>query len=159
VSHNPYAPPKTEVGGGVLPPPPTERRRPVMVWVIGIYYLFSCAFSMLSLYLVWSGKFTLNPAQAAYLGKLSLLDHAVTIGLEMCAIAGAIALLALRKVAPVLLTINLGVSTATTVWHIATKGWAGAIGGAGLVGTAVGIGILVAVCVYTWGLRRNGTLR
>ena len=77
----------------------------------------------------------------------------------MCALAGATTLLLLRKAAPILFTLNAGLSIATTLWHAATKGWEATMSGPGLIGVALGWAILIAVCVYCWYLRWKGTLR
>jgi len=155
---NPYAPPKADVGSGT-PEEPVPGRRPALVWVIGLYYIIASVFGAISMYLLWSGNLPLSGAQAEYYHKLNVFDHAISVVSAVCSFGGAVSLLLLKRVAPVFFTANAGLGLGLIAWHIATKGYAAAIGGAGLVGAAIGAGIVIAMCVYSWELRKNGTLK
>ena len=137
---------------------PSGRRRPGWIWVISIFYMLSGGWTLLSFYLIFSGSIPLMTAQRAYFEALSSVDMLLTFLIGLVNLSGAIALFLLRRVAFHLFVGALVASTILTVWHAATKGWIQALGGAGFLGVIIGYGMIVAVCVYSWKLMKQGTL-
>jgi len=135
------------------------RRRPKAVWVISIFYFISAIWTTLSFYLVYAGAVHVNDAQAAYFSHLSAVDYVIALATTLLSLAGAVALFLLRRPAPFLFIAAMAVGFIITVWHVATKGWLNAIGGAGLIGTVIGWTIGLWICTYSWQLLKEGMLR
>lgn len=134
-------------------------KRPGWVWAISIFFVVSAAWTLLSFYLIYSGAVPLNAAQEAYFDSLTGLDYFSMVVLAIVNISAAVSLFLLRKVAFYLFTYGLIANVFMTLWHMVSKDWAGAIGGAGLVGAAFGLGSVAIVCVYSWRLIQRHVLR
>jgi hypothetical protein len=135
-----------------------SRKRPKAVWVISIFFLVSAVWTPLSFYLIYSGAVPVNDAQAAYLSHLSTIDYVIALATAAVNLAGAITLFLLRRPAPFLFIAAMAMGFIVTGWHVATKGWINAIGGAGLLGAVIGWAIGLWVCTYSWRLLKEGTL-
>ncbi len=136
----------------------SKKKRPVLVWVISIFYLFSFAWTTLSFFLIFSGVIPLPPEQEAYFNNLTTFDYGYTFLLMGINLAGAISLFLLRKIALYLFVGGLAISILSTIWHILTKGWLQAVGSAGLTGSLIGYVISIAICIYIWKLTNKGVL-
>ncbi len=134
------------------------RKRPKLVWVAFLYYLFSAGYTLLSFLLIYSGAITVTPDQAAYFRSLSVIDHGFAVLIGSLNLLGAVTLFMLRWVAFYLFTAALALSLALTVIHSLTKGFMAALGEGGAVGLLLGYGITVVICVYAWKLRTRGVL-
>ena len=97
------------------------RKRPILVWVIFLYYVLSFPFIALSFYLVFSGAVPLTPGEQSYLGNLTPVDFWLTILLGVANFAGAIALFLLRRLAFYLFSGTLVLNVLMTIWHVAEK--------------------------------------
>ena len=53
-------------------------KRPKLVWVVFLFYLFSVAYTALSFFLIFSGAISVTAEQAAYFRNLSVFDWATT---------------------------------------------------------------------------------
>jgi hypothetical protein len=129
------------------------------IWAISIFFGVSAGWTLLSFALIRSGAVPLNAAQIAYFSSLGPVDYVFSIGIGLANLLGAISLLLLRKIAFYLFASGLAGNLLMTLWHVATKGWVAALGGAGLVGAIIGLGLLVIVCVYSRHLLQRGVLR
>lgn len=138
--------------------PTQKKKRPKWVWAIAIFFFISAGWTLLSFYLVGSGFIALKAEQQAYFDSLSTFDYAITILAGLANFLGAISMFLLRKIAFYLFTGALIANSMLLVWHVLSKGWVAAIGGAGLIGATIGWGLLVAVCVYSWNLTKKGVL-
>lgn len=136
-----------------------SRKRPVWVLIISIFYLLSASWTLFSFYLILTGSITLQPAQKEYFENLTVLDYSFTILTGLANLIGAVTLFLLRRHAFYFFTGTLILNVLMTVWHAVSKGWIQAIGGPGLVGALIGMGILVAICIYSWRLTKAGVLR
>jgi len=134
-------------------------KRPGWVWAISIFFFLSAGWTLLSFCLIHAGVIPLNAAQVAYLDSLTVLDYVSSVGIGLANFAGAITLFFLRRVSFYLFAIALGANLALTFWHVATKGWVAAMGGAALFGAVLGLGTLFAVCAYSRRLLQQGVLR
>ena len=134
------------------------KKRPGWVWVISIFIFFSAAWTLLSFYLIYSGAIPLQPEQKAYFARLTSVDYSLTILLGITNLIGAVALFFLRRIAFYLFVGVLVLNSVMTLWHVLFKDWATAMGGAGLFGMLIGYGLIVAVCLYAWKLKKSGVL-
>ena len=136
----------------------TRKKRPVLVWVITIFFFVSAIWTLLGFYLLVSGTASLTPAQKSYLESLTAIDYTFTLLLGLTNLIGAIALFLLRKAALYFFVGALALNGFMSVWHAISKGWLEALGGAGALGALFGLGIAVAVCLYVWKLAKSGVL-
>ena len=138
--------------------PTLGRRRPGWIWVISIFFMLSCGWTLLSFYLIFSGSIPITAAQRAYFEALSPFDVLLTLLIGLANFSGAIALFLLRRVAFHLFVVAFAASILLALWHAATKGWVQALGGTGLMGAIISYGIVALVCFYSWKLMKQGTL-
>jgi hypothetical protein len=124
-----------------------------------IFFGVSAAWTLLSFAWIRTGAIPLNAAQIAYFESLSALDYVFSVGLGLVNLIGAITLFLLRRAAFYLFASALAANILMTLWHVAAKGAVDALGGAGLVGTVIGLGLAFAVCVYSRRLLQLGVLR
>jgi hypothetical protein len=115
-----------------------NKKRPGWVWAISIFFFFSAAYSLLSIYLVSSGKIPLQPAQKAYFDSLTFIDYGLTILLGLTNLTGAVLLFLLRKQAFYLFAVAFAANVLMTVWHIVSKGFIAAVSSVGLIGMLIG---------------------
>jgi len=139
----------------------TAIKRPGWVWVISIWYVVSTVLSLATSTLLRTGAIPLAPVQRAYLESLSAVDWAFSIAIALVYLIGAVAIFLLRRAAFYLFTFALIATILQTLWHVATKSYVAAMGGAGVVGIGMvtGLGLVFAVCLYCRRLIRRGVLR
>jgi heme/copper-type cytochrome/quinol oxidase subunit 4 len=133
-------------------------KRPKVVWVVFLFYLFSVGYTALSFYLVLSGLISVAPEQATYIRNLSAFDWAITGLTATLNLAGAISIFLLRKIAFPLFAISLALSILLTLVHAFTTNLTAALGGSGAIGIAIGYAISIVVCTYAWKLKARGVL-
>jgi len=117
-----------------------------MPWVL-------LSYSMLS-----SGVFSLNLEQQSYFDSLSTFDYTLSILTGVVGLLGAITLFLLRKIAFYLFSASLAINILLTASHILTKGWMAAMPKGGAFGAFVGMGLLLAICLYSQNLIKKGIL-
>ena len=139
-------------------PSPPRRRRPALIWVVFLWYVFSAGYTLLSFALIFAGRVELSAEASRYLSSLSTLDYTVTILALLLNVGGAVALLMLRKVAPYLFSAALLLNIVSVTLHALTKGLVAALGAGGPIGLILGYGISVLVCLYVWRLHARNTL-
>lgn len=137
---------------------PSRRRRPGLVWVVFLWYVFSAGYTLLSFALIFAGRVPLTAEASRYLSSLSPLDYTVTVLALLLNLSGAAALLVLRRVAPYLFIAALTLNVALVGLHALTKGLVSALGAGGPVGLVLGYGVSVLVCIYAWRLHTRGAL-
>ena len=139
---------------------PAAKKRPGWVWVISIFYALSFVSTVLSVYLIFSGAIPTTPAIKGYLGSLTAFDYGFAIVQVLISLSATVALFLLRRLATYLFWSSLSVEVVWHVWHIALRSGIAAI--KSMTGASaedfIGIGILLAVCVYSEKLKRQGTL-
>ena len=139
--------------------PASGRRRNGWIWLITIFYTMSVGWTLLSFSLILSGSIPIKTAaQRAYFEALSSADILLTVLIGVANFSGALALFLLRRGAFRLFVVAFATTTLLSLWHIATKGWIQALGGADFVGAISGYGLAAVVCVYSWKLIKKGTL-
>ncbi|MBT5705818.1 hypothetical protein OAH36_05310 [Verrucomicrobia bacterium] len=133
-------------------------KRPVLVWVISIFYLISAGFTILSLVLIYSGLIPVNEVQKAYFDGLTPIDHISTVLIGSLNLLGAVFLFILRKHAFHFFLAGFVAGLMTTTYHIIAKNWIETIGTAGFIGAAIGWGISISIILYSKRLRNRGIL-
>src|SRR5712691_9905799 len=131
-------------------------KRPKLVWIVFLFYLFSVVYTGLSFFLVFSGSISVTPEQAAYFRNLSVFDWTMTGVTAALNLAGAIAIFLLRKSAFLFFASSLGLSILQTLVHAYTTNFIAALGGPGALGVLIGFAISIAVCLYAWRLKARG---
>lgn len=126
--------------------------------MICLFYLFSVGWTLLSFALILSGAIPVNAAQQEYFASLSVLDYLSSIGIGLVAIAAAVLLFRLRKLAVPAFGVALALNLGLTLIHVVTKNWAEALGGSGSLGAVMGWVILGSVLLYARRLERRGVL-
>ena len=134
------------------------RKRPKWVWVISVFFFLSASWTLYSIYLVETGAVQLQPDQVAYFDNLTGIDYTVSIIIGLANLLGAVALFMLRAVSFYFFMAALLLNVILHIWHILNKGWADAVGGPGMIGALIGLIILVAVCSYTYSLKKHRIL-
>jgi hypothetical protein len=139
-------------------PPPLPQHRPVLVWVIAIFYGFSVLSTIVTYSFVFSKAVPKTPAQTEFFASLTAMDHAVTAVVVLINLAGAVLLFRLKKAAPVLFALAFALGVTAVVYQILTKNWFAAVGIPGVVSAVVGWCINVAIILYTFRLRQKRVL-
>ena len=127
----------------------SKAKRPVLVWVISIYYLISAGFTILSIVLIYSGLIPVDGVQKEYFDGLTLFDHISTVLIGSLNLLGAVFLFILRKHAFHLFLAGFVAGLIATAYHILAKNWIETIGTAGFIGAAIGWGISISIIFYT----------
>jgi len=133
-------------------------RRPKLVWIVFLFYIFSVIYTAVSFFLVFSGSISVTPEQAAYFRSLSVFDWSMTGLTAALNLAGAISIFLLRKSAFPLFASSLGLSILQTLVHAYTTNFIAALGGPGALGVLIAFAISIAVCIYAWRLKTRGIL-
>lgn len=134
-------------------------KRPILVWVISAFYVFSTAYTLLSFYLIWSGAITVSQPQRAYFAGLTVLDYLATIITGLLNLSGAIALFLLRRLALYLFLGGFSAGLVLSVAQALTLDWVAALPSGGLIGAILGWLIAIGIILYAWRLARAGVLK
>jgi hypothetical protein len=132
-------------------------KRPVLVWIICIFYLIATFFTALSLFLVISGRVPASPEQASFFSNLKPIDYLLSVTIMFLNICGVIALFGLRKEALYLFLASLGVNIASYASLFTTTNAETLSANIGSI--LFGWLLAGAVCFYTWRLKTSGVLR
>ncbi|MEJ0000774.1 MAG: DUF4339 domain-containing protein [Verrucomicrobiota bacterium] len=148
--------------------PAGRRRRPVMVWVISIFYFIATPMGILSLVLLpmlASSNLPMSEAQRRYFQSEGIFDYLLAAVPVLLNLAAAILLLMLRRQAFYCFGAAFLLVILSFVYQIAFRGWLQTIGSqpGGLIGGGIGalfsIGINVAIVWYVWRLKETNVLR
>ena len=140
------------------PVSPSGRKRPKLVWVVLLFYLFAAGYTAISFFLIYSGLIAVSPGEAAYFASLSIFDHTMTLGTAIFNLGGAISLFRLRRISFNLFATAFGLTILGTIVHAITKNLFAVLSGPMAFGMALGYCISITVCVYVWKLRARGIL-
>lgn len=122
--------------------------RPVWVWIIFVFYIFSAGSTLASYFFLYSGAISIPEEQRQYLASLTVFDHAFTFLMGAVNIVTAVLFFRLRKISAYLFPATFAVGLLMTIWHVATKGWLTAMSGSGFIGALFGWAIAIGVCAY-----------
>lgn len=135
-----------------------RRKRPILVWVIFLFYLVSCVQVIVELFFVTAGGVEMAPAQQAYLAKFSVMDRVIGYVNAGVTLIGVTLLFSMRRIAVNVLALAFALNLFSTavVWFKTDP--ASVTAPAGLVTQAVGILLFGAVVYYAWRLDKRGRL-
>jgi len=137
-----------------------RRKRPGLVWIISIFNAFSFLFAVLILYLVASNSIPLSPEVKNSMQRLTAFDYALSGVQALLGISAAIALFMMRKVAYQLYSASLVVGAFALLWQVSARGSIPALRSikGEPIGDPIGLGLLLAVLLYTRSLKSRGIL-
>lgn len=133
-------------------------KRPVWVWLISTFFFISAFWTLLSFYLINFDFITVPIETKQYLNSFTFQDYFITIVIGFINILAAIYLLLLKKVSFYLFCSSLIINTFFTFLHVINKGFLKALSSGGLIGTIIGYGILIGVCLYSRKLIKSNVL-
>jgi len=140
----------------------SKMSRPVGVWLVTIYAVFSTLIAALGFYALFSGNIpSVSGQQANFFKTLGVLDYALSALFHICIAIGAVYLFMLRKLALPILVAGAAFNLITTIWHLFTHRFMAGVGGMSLTGwveLVMAWAIILAVILYTARLSKNGVL-
>ena len=150
------------------PPPSSPRKRPILVWIISIFYFITLPLSLISLALIpleLSGAIPITDAQRQYFESLTIVDHSLTGLTILLNLTGAILLFLLRLQALYCFGSVFILNVLNWTYQIIFKNWLAVVGTgvAGMIGATIGIvfglAINIAILIYVWYLYATKVLR
>ena len=134
------------------------RKRPVLVWIIFLFYLVSCVQVIVAMFFVAAGGVDMAPEQQAYLAKFTVMDRVIGYANAGITLVGVTLLFSLRRQAVNVLGLAFALNLFSTavVW-IKTDPVA-VTSPTGLLAQALGLGTFGLVVFYAWRLNKRGTL-
>lgn len=133
------------------------RKRTFLIWVISLFYIASGAMTLLTVLQIHFGTIPVSPDQLEELRRASMRWS--MLGLIPAAnLAGGIALLMLRRAAFYLFSGALGLNTLNMLRHVFFSSAPFHLDTGNLTGVIVGMGITLAVCIYTYRLKQADIL-
>jgi len=131
--------------GGSMSKNQETQKRPGWVWVISLWLSVSAGWTLLSLFLIFSGLIELNGGQEAYFNALSPFDYVLSIGISLANFSGAIYLFFLKRIAYYLFLGALILNILTSIWHVVSGSFVEALGVSGLIGALIGLLLLIII--------------
>ena len=142
----------------ITPGEAPKRKRPVLVWIIFLFYLVSSVWVIMAMFFVAAGGVDMAPEQQAYLEKFSVMDRVIGYANAGITLVGVTLLFSLRRQAVNVLALAfaLNVFSTTVVWFKTDQG--AVTTPIGLLAQALGIGVFGLVVFYAWRLNKRGVL-
>lgn len=136
-----------------------KRKRPILVWVIFLFYLISSIQIIMGLFFVAAGGVNLTPEQQAFLAKFTVWDRVIGYVNAALTLVGVTLLLGLRKQAVNVLAVAFALNLFSTavVWFRADP--AAVTAPSALAAQVFGIVLFGAVVYYAWRLDKRGILQ
>ena len=139
-----------------LPPHPARARRPVLVWVILIFYLIAATGSVVQVGSMLMGAEQRSDAHGQ---PYTVFDYLESLGFVVLKVAAAVMLFRLSRIGFTLFLAILALNVVATGYDLLTKGLPPPGGPVVLASIVIGFGILTAICVYAWRLQTKGVLK
>jgi hypothetical protein len=134
------------------------RRRPILVWIIFLFYLVSCVQVIVAMFFVAAGGVDMAPEQQAYLAKFTAMDRVIGYANAGLTLVGVSLLFSLRRQAVNVLALAFALNLFSTAVVWVKTDPAAVTTPAGLLTQALGIGMLGLVVFYSWRLNKRGLL-
>jgi hypothetical protein len=137
-------------------------KRPVLVWIICLFYFICTPFSLLSLvfiHMLASGSLPMPEAQRHFFESQNAFDYGLTLLNFAIILTWAILLFLLKRQSLYVFLGALGFGIAMLIYNILAKDWLAAAGTVGLITLAVSWIFNLALLYYNWHLYRKGVLR
>jgi hypothetical protein len=137
---------------------PQTQKRPILVWVIFLFYLVSSVQVIVAMFFVTAGGVDMAPEQQAYLAQFNVMDRVIGYINATVTLIGVTLLFGLRKQAVNVLALAFALNLfSTTVVWIKTDP-AALVTPTGLIAQGLGIVIFGLVVFYAWRLGKRGIL-
>uniref|UniRef100_I2Q362 Uncharacterized protein n=1 Tax=Desulfovibrio sp. U5L TaxID=596152 RepID=I2Q362_9BACT len=133
-------------------------KRPILVWVIFLFYLVSSIQVIVGLFFVTAGGVEMTPEGQAYLAKFTVMDRVIGYVNAGLTLVGVTLLLAQRRQAVNVLALAFALNLFSTAVVWVKTDPASVIAPTGLLAQAVGIALFGAVVYYSWRLLKRGVL-
>lgn len=141
-----------------MPGTTKTRRRPILVWLIFLFYFTTSLLGIVQLFYVTAGGVHLSPEQQAYLARFSVFDRVIGYVNVALTIVGVTLLLALRRLAVAVLALAFVLNLFSTAVVWIRSDFLRLVSGAGLAVQCGGMVLFGAVVLYAWWLGRRGVL-
>lgn len=157
MDRDPYTPPSAHLDDthGAAETP----RRPKLVWVIAVIYVFGALWGLLSLALSRLGTIPVPPETQAYYEGLTIIDYGFAVVVTLLNVTGAVLLFRLRSKAIGFLGAAVGVSALSLLYQLSTPAFRAALAAPGSSGMIVGLALSIAVVIYAYRLKLRGILQ
>ena len=134
------------------------RKRPVLVWIIFIFYLISSVQVIVAMFFVAAGGVDMAPEQQAYLAKFTVMDRVIGYVNAGLSLVGVSLLFSLRKQAVNVLALafSLNLFSTAVVWLRTDPAAVTSV--QGLIGQGLGIAMFGLLVFYAWRLNKRGLL-
>jgi hypothetical protein len=153
---NPYSPPQSTVADVT----DSARRRPLLVWVITVFYGIGALGSMYSTILALSGSFPGTGPAARFMAQLNLFDHVLTLLGAAFTVWAVVSLFRLKARAWPLFVALFAIAPLVMAYYLAAKpAYRDFLLETGFVGPAISLLIGAGVLFHVYRLRRKGVLR
>lgn len=136
-----------------------SRKRPILVWIISIFYFISAVWTLFSFYLVYSGSVPLDETQKVYFESLTTFDILITVTAVLVNLVGIILFFMLNRYALYCFITSFTLSMLLTVFQTYYRNWGDLMSGPGLVGAAIGWAINIAIILYAYRLTKKEILQ
>lgn len=134
------------------------QKRPILVWVIFLFYLVSSVQVIVAMFFVTAGGVDMAPEQMAYLARFGVMDRVIGYLNAAVTLVGVTLLFGLRKQAVNVLALAFALNLfSTSVVWVKTDP-AALVSPTGLIAQGLGIGIFGLVVYYAWRLGKRGVL-
>ena len=136
--------------------PPT--RRPLLVWVIFVFYLISSIQVIVGMFYIAAGGVGMSPEQQALLSQFTVFDRVIGYVNAAITLLGVTLLFVLRRQAVSVLAVAFALNLFSTavVWYRIDL--PAHTSGQGIVAQLFGIVLFGAVVYYAWRLDKRGIL-
>jgi hypothetical protein len=138
---------------------PVLKKRPKLVWVITIFFILASGHTFLAFVLIYSGVIPVDEAEKSYFDSLNYFDYMLSVAQALSNILGAVLLFLLRRHAFHLFLTAFLILVFSTVHAIMFTDWLLAMSFSVLVGVVIGMGIQIAIILYSRKLIKEGILR
>ncbi|MFP4226945.1 MAG: hypothetical protein ACLFRF_09460 [Desulfobacterales bacterium] len=134
--------------------PKAGQKRPFWIWLISAFYLYSGVMTLSMLWLIINGDVNLSPEELAMAKKTSLGGL-----IPLANLAGAVSLFLLRKIAFYIFSGMFIAGLANGMLQFVLLDWSlQTVSGQGLSQVGIGYLITLAVCIYTYRLKKQNIL-
>ena len=124
------------------------RKRPIAVWIVSVFYIFTSTLLLLFTCLSFSGAVSIPPEEMVRLNSLTGIDYLFIIAQNCMYLAAAIALFRLRNLFAILLGISIATIEIECFFEIEC-----------FYATIFDWLLLLTICIYTWSLKQRRVLR
>ncbi|HCC47748.1 MAG TPA: hypothetical protein DEQ38_06480 [Elusimicrobia bacterium] len=135
-----------------------EAKRPLMVWVISLFYFLTIGRSLLALYFIYSGAASVSPEHQALLARVTPFEWVLTVLTSIAGMAGSVLLFMRKKAAFPLFLAFFIVGVGMAIWPWFTQAGFAGITWQILLPTVIAKAILAWVCIYIRDLVLSGVL-